>query len=169
MDNFYLDMWRKSRRFVYYQSQPKGITMQLFLPFTTLESRSLDLRGQIIARIMQLAPGFHTQERLERLADHALLTSLECAIAVLADREINEAFSNGYDAGMAQPKQETSMTQEDFEVLDMELGLLPEVELKRWPYKGGTYTFVCRYGGMNFYTEASVYNSWTCRASKSLI
>lgn len=157
MDNFYLDMWRKSRSFVYYQSQPKGITMQLFLPFTTLESRSLDLRGQIIARIMQLAPGFHTQERLERLPDHALLTSLECAITVLADREINEAFSNGYDAGMeqAQPKQEASMTQEDFDVLDMELGLLPEVELN----DGGTYTFVCTYGGMNFYTEVSEYST----------
>lgn len=176
MDNFYLDMWRKSRRFVYQSITAKGITMEL--PFQPLEDRRLPMREQIIARIMQLSrKGHHTPERLAKLSDHALLLQFQITLMILADREIDEAWDARYNAGVATYVQQdepmndgidedeiaylpasskvaAEITIEDFHILDMELGLIPEVELN----DGGIYTFVCRYSGMNFYYEVSEYN-----------
>ena len=134
--------------------------MNFALPPHLLQNRNLSLREQVIGRIMQIQPGFHTKEYLQRLPDYAILTALESAITLLADRSANDAWNAGFEYALSgalkptateqeQPKQETSMTQEDFDVLDMELGLIPEVELDN----GGTYVFVCSYSGMNFYYE----------------
>lgn len=175
MDNFYLDMWRKSRRFVYQSITARGIMMEL--PFQPLEDRRLPMRDQIIARIMQLSrKGHHTPERLAKLSDHALLLQFQITLMILADRQIDEAWDEGYAAGLATHVQQdepmdddidedeiaylpastkvaAEVTIEDFHILDMELDLIPEVELN----DGGTYTFVCRHGGMNFYYEVSEY------------
>lgn len=145
------------------------------LPFQPLEDRRLPMRDQMIARIMQLSrKGHHTPERLAKLSDHSLLLQFEITLTILADRQIDEAWDEGYNAGVAthvqrdepmnddidedeiayMPASVDEMTIEDFHVLDMELGLIPEVELDN----GGTYAFVCRHGGMNFYYEVSEYS-----------
>lgn len=148
------------------------------LPFQPLEDRRLPMRDQMIARIMQLSrKGHHTPERLAKLSDHALLLQFEITLMIIAERQIDEAWDAAYNAGVAMHVQQdepmddgndeneiaylpgsvevgTKMTIEDFHILDMELGLIPEVELDN----GGTYTFVCRYSGMNFYYEVSEYS-----------